>query len=818
MKISLNWLSDYVTWQGTPEELADRLTLAGLNVEGIEPVEVTFPGVVIAEVRTCERHPDADKLSLTTVFDGEETHQVVCGAPNVRAGLKVLLARVGSVLPGNFKIKKSKIRGMESFGMICSAAELELSADSEGIMELDTDLPPGTSADELYGYTDTVLDVEVTPNRPDWLSHYGVAREVAALEGCLLDAPVVWTPPKTGGERPEISVEIVDFEDCPRYTAHVARDVKVGQAPRWMQDRLRAVGIRPINNVVDITNYVLMELGQPLHAFDRNQLGGAKIHVRRAEAGETVETLDDQVRELVTDDLVIADAGGPVALAGVMGGARSEVSDATTDVLLESAFFKPLLVRRTSRRLQLISDSSYRFERGADWDAVDLGAKRALYLLSQHAGAHISTAIVDRKDPDRGEPASVTLRVEQVNRLLGTDLTATEIVTHLQALGLKCQPLGQASDRDSRAGRLMVTVPSFRRDISQEVDLIEEVARIYGFEQIGSTEGFRARTTVSASPEDDRLAGLRKHLAAVGYHEIVTSSFMDRADLGKLGLADDDTRASMLAIDNPHHGGETLLRTTSLPALLHAVRHNLNADCGVPFRLLQAGKSFLPEGEKRTDIRHDDETLLPEEPFEFTAAVIGRSDKAYGDMPASLMEIRGLLAQLEERLTLGLDLVPGSPEPFHRSGLSWSVVDGDGAVVGSAGVLAPAVLRAFDVDVEVAVLSVDLARLSATGAGIRYQSFPRFPAAKRDLSLVVPDSVTYEAVRSCIEEAGGPLLAECGLFDHFRGESLGEGRAALGIRLKFQSAKGNLKGKAVDKAVEAIRTRLEGDLGVTIRA
>lgn len=818
MKISLNWLSDYVSWAGTPEELAEKLTLAGLNVEGIERFEMTFPGVVVGEVRTCERHPDADRLSVCTVFDGEEVRRIVCGAPNVRAGLKVLVARTGAVLPGNFKIKKSKIRGVESQGMICSASELELGLDGDGIMELDADLAPGTPADDLFGVKDVVLDVEVTPNRPDWLSHYGVAREVAALEGTLLDAPVVWSPGKTAAEKPEVSVEIVDFADCPRYTAHLARNVRVGPSPRWMQQRLLAVGMRPISNVVDITNYVMLELGQPLHAFDRDRLHGKKIIVRRAAPGETLRTLDDEDRALAPEDLVIADGNGPVALAGVMGGAGSEVSAETQDVLLESASFAPSLVRATSRRLQLISESSYRFERGADWEGVELGARRALALLQEHAGAHISAAVVDRRDPDRKDQEPVSLRVEQVNRLLGAGLTAPEIIDSLQSLGFKCQPLGQASDRDSRHGRITVTVPSFRRDVHQEVDLIEEVARLHGFDHGAPDHRFRSRARVESRDEDCAVAALRCLLAGLGYHEVVTSSFMPRDAVDRLGLPAEDPRREMLAILNPHHGGETLLRTTALPGLLDVVRHNLNADRTPPFRLFQYGREFLPAGRRREDVRHEDERLLPEEPHVLQFALVGDTGSVYGELPATLMEAKALVEDLADAVRVPLALEPGDDQPFLRAGQQWRLRAADGRTVGWAGTLAPAVRRAFDIDAPVVVGSWNLADTDLRPAPVRYEPFSRYPAAKRDLSLVVPDGVSYAAIDALLREHGGPLLQDWDLFDHFRGGSLPEGTSSLGIRLQFQSAKGSLKGKAVDMAVDALRSRLEGDLGVTIRA
>jgi phenylalanyl-tRNA synthetase beta chain len=460
LKISLDWLAEYVSWDDTPEDLAAKLTAAGLNVESIEEFKQTFPGVVVANVLHREQHPDADRLSLCRVDDGTgEPVQVVCGAPNVREGLTVLFAQVGSVLPGNFKIKKSKIRGVESFGMICSANELGLSSEADGIMELDTDLAPGSSADELYGFSDTVLDIEVTPNRPDWLSHIGVAREVAAIYGTKVSMPPVWSF-QPSNENLGFKIRIEDYLECPRYAAFGASDLKIGPSPDWMQNRLRALGSRPINNLVDITNYVMFELGQPMHAFDMAKLTGETITIRAAEAGTVVTTLDDQERNLEAGTLLVCDESGPVALAGVMGLANTEVSDTTTEILLESAFFNPRLVRVASRGLGLISESSYRFERGADWDMVEKAALRALQLYQDLAGAHVSPAWADRQDPDRKGYDSIPLRVWQVNRVLGTEITTDHAAQYLQALGLKVQPMGNSGTGSRNAVDMMVEIPA----------------------------------------------------------------------------------------------------------------------------------------------------------------------------------------------------------------------------------------------------------------------------------------------------------------------------------------------------------------------
>ena len=540
MKISLDWMKELVAWDDDPQTLAVKLTAAGLNVEGIEEYEQSFPGVVVARVVHREKHPDADRLSLCRVDDGSGGEvQVVCGAPNVREGLTVLFGRVGAVLPGDFQLKKTKIRGVESHGMICSASELRLSAESDGIMELDTDLPPGTSADELFGYRDTVLDIEVTPNRPDWLNHVGIAREIAAIYGTKVSLPRCWSSQQSA-ESIGLKVQIEDYGDCPRYTAFAAKEVKIGPSPRWMQNRLRAVGSRPINNVVDITNYVMLEMGQPMHAFDQARLRGELITVRRGRKGDKVVTLDDQERQLAGDHLLVCDGEGPVALAGVMGLANSEVTAETTSIILESAFFSPSLVREASRALNLVSESSYRFERGADWGMVEKAAHRALYLMQEHAGARIVSDWAERSDPDYKPFEPVRLRTWQVNRVLGTELNTGDVAQMLQNLGLKVQPMGNAESRGPSAVNMMVEIPTFRRDLLQEVDLIEEVARCHGYDNLDSGGGLARREGNPRRRIDEVQRQIRSWFSHNGYQEMVTSSFFGENDLEKLDLPEGD--------------------------------------------------------------------------------------------------------------------------------------------------------------------------------------------------------------------------------------------------------------------------------------
>jgi len=815
VKISLDWLGELVSWDDTTEGLAAKLTAAGLNVEGIEDFKLSFPGVVIARVLTREQHPDADRLSLCTVDAGTDAPvQVVCGAPNVRAGITVLFATVGSVLPGNFKIKKSKIRGVESFGMICSATELELGADGSGIIELDTELEPGTPADELYGYQDTVLDIEVTPNRPDWLSHLGVAREVAAIYHTKVNTPRAWGSQQTG-ESLGVKVRIEDYEECPRYTAFGARGVEVGASPDWIQNRLRAIGARPINNVVDITNYVMFETGQPMHAFDQSKLSGGTITIKTVDKGTRVVTLDDQERELDGGTLAVCDEKGPVALAGVMGLANSEVDEGTKDILLESAFFNAGLVRKASRGLGLISESSYRFERGGDWEMVIKAAHRALYLLQEHAGAHIVTDWADRFDPDRSDPADIPLRIWQVNRVLGTSITTDEAAQILQSLGLKVQPMGNAQASSANAVNIMIKVPSFRRDLFQEIDLIEEIARIYGYDNMAGGAGYAGKSVGRRNSKDVFLSRMRAWFAACGYNELVTSSFMGEGDLAGLNLPTGDVRLSSLAVMNPNHGGDIRLRTHLLPSMVDTARRNLNSGAAAPLRAFQANRVYWPAGAKATDPRHQDEQMLPEEPLFLQFGIAGHTGKGLDGIPADLLEIKGTVQALAENLLLDLKLKVQDCEDWLLPGQQWLITDGQGRPVGSAGRVHPEVLEAFGMDDALTVAEINLDKVDLEPRSVRYEPFARFPAVKRDLSLVVPNGTGFGEIEAVVRESGGPHLAEVDLFDIYRGKGVPEGRGAYGIRLKFRSAKGSLKGKTVDYAinqiVEALSSRLNID-------
>jgi len=608
-----------------------------------------------------------------------------------------------------------------------------------------------------------------------------------------------------------------DLGDCPRFTAFGVQNAVRKPSPEWMQHRLRAIGSRPIDNIVDITNYVMFELGQPMHAYDRAKLTGNVITIKRSEAGMKVVTLDQQERELEPGTLLICDEAGPIGLAGVMGLANSEVAEGTTELVLESGFFDPMLVRQASRGMGLISEASYRFERGADWEMVEFAARRALYLLQEFADARIIPDWTDRSDPDHQPPADVPLRVWQVNRLMGTEITSGQAAEYLQALGLKVQPMGTGEVDTAKAVNMMVKIPSFRRDLHQEVDLIEEIVRSHGLDNLSGGGGFRGGSGGVRRPQDVTLNAARTWFAASGFSEIVTSSFMHEKDLERLGIPEDDSRRQAISLLNPHHGGHAEMRTVLLPSMLDVICRNLNAGASAPLRLFQINRTYLPAGTTRTNGRHVDEKLLPEEPLFLQFAVAGLQEAGLGGVPADLLEIKGTLEALSTFLRVPLLLEIADGEPWLQAGTQWKITNEVGETVGSAGQVANSVTTSFEIDASVAVMEINLSALDLAPRPRKFEAFARFPSIKRDLSLLVPETVSYGQIQETVVATGGPLLDRVEMFDLYRGEGVPEGRAAYGIRLKFSSAKGNLKGKAVDKAIVSILKGLDESWGIRSR-
>jgi phenylalanyl-tRNA synthetase beta chain len=798
MRLSLNWLSEFVDYGLSPEELADRLTLAGLEVEGIARIGEGIEGVVVGAVRETRPHPGADKLTLCRVETPGETVEVVCGASNVRPGIKIPLARVGARLPDGTVIRKGKFRGEVSQGMICSEKELGLAESSEGIWILPDDLAAGTELTPLL--RDVILTIGVTPNRGDCLSVLGIAREVAALTG----APLRERPADLveGGESitQQVAVEIADVEGCPRYAARVVRGVRVGPAPFRMQRRLEAAGLRAINNVVDVTNYVLLERGQPLHAFDLPLLADQRIVVRRGRAGERIITLDGVEREVTPETLLICDGRKPVALAGVMGGRETEVTERTADLLLESAYFLPVSVRRTAKRLGLQTEASYRFERGTDPEGVLPALDRAAGLLAGVAGGQVARGVVDCY-PRPMTPPTISLRCARLNLVLGTAWTEDAIRETLTRLGIRFTA--------ATGERLVAVPPMYRSDLTREIDLIEEVARVRGYDRIPVTQPVGA---VPPPLEEARstafLQGLRGVLVSLGYTEAIHFSFGDARDLDLLGLPTDDPRRQMVKLRNPLAEDQAYLRSSLLPGLMGALQRNLHRGAA-DVRLFEIGRVFLARGEG-----------LPQEGLHLAAVAAGAGTGSWRENPREVVvfdlkgAVEGLLAAL--RVSRAVWIPEGDVPYLHPTRAARLEIDGK--PVGRVGEIHPEVAARYDLKLRACLLELSLEALPAFSPGaVRFRPLPRFPAVQRDLALVVEDALPAGRALEAIRAVASDLLEEVRLFDLYRGQSIPKGKKSLAFRLTYRAPDRTLTDQDVEAMHHAILDRLVRDLGGEIR-
>lgn len=765
MRVPLSWLRELAPIPGAPAEIAAVLDGLGLVVERLEDPGKEVRGVVAARVLKVDAHPDADKLTLVDIETAGGPTRVVCGARNLSAGDLVPHAPPGAVLPGGVTLERRKIRGQVSEGMLCSARELGLGLglgdDHAGILHLDGSVEVGSDIRSVLGLDDVIFDLEITPNRPDAMSIVGVARDLAAAFRVPVTVPGrPGAPAPVGAGSPSVTVVVEEPARCPRYVARVAT-VSMGPSPAWMARRLVQAGMRPISNVVDVTNYVLLERGQPLHAFDLERLGGRGVVVRAASEGERITTLDGVERALSVDDLLICDAeGGPQAIAGVIGGGGAEVGSATTEILLESAYFAPEGILRTSKRLGLRTESSARFERGVDPNGVAAAAERACELLEQVASAHTDPTVVDMY-PDPIERRSITVRTDRVNDVLGTSLSADDVVGYLEPLGIEMEGT-------------TAKVPTSRPDIEREIDLIEEVARHHGYNRVTRTRPSSAGQSggLSAMQRDRRLVG--DALVGAGLLEGMTSSLVAPADLVRAGLAGDGVE-----VENPLRSEESLLRPAIFPGLLAAVAFNVGhgmADVG----LFETGRVFRapPDGE-----------LLPDEREHLAVVLAGheRNEPHAAPRPIDVHDAVGCWEVVAEALHLASARVTAAELPgLHpsRSG----AIEVDGARIGFVGEVAPEVLRSFDLPGVVLALEVDL------GAVLRAERRPRvhrapsvFPAASFDLAFTVDEQVPAGDVRATLEEAAGDLLEALTLFDVFRGSGVGGGHKSLAFALRLRA-------------------------------
>lgn len=809
MRVSLKWLKELVDIDVPVEELVDRLDMTGTKVEQVVKTGAGLDGVVIGQVLTKEQHPNADKLSYCQVDVGAgEPLKIVCGATNFAPGDKVPVATVGATLPGGIVIKRAKLRGLESEGMMCSASELGVGADASGLLILPPDAPVGASYAEYAGLSDTILELEVTPNRPDCLSMVGVAREVAAVLGLEARSPR-WTL-ETGGAPVEqdVAVTIEDPDLCPRYTARLIRGVRVGPSPEWLVERIVAAGARPINNVVDVTNYVLFELGQPLHAFDLATLarrdGVAEIIVRRAREGETLTTLDGQERRLTPGMLVIADASGPVALAGVMGGEATEVSESTIDVLLESACFDRACISKTSRALGLISESSLRFERGVDPELAAAASERAAQLIAELGGGTVAPGIVDVY-PRPAVARTITLRVGRMNAFLGTSLASEEAAAILRRLGVAVEGKDDA---------LTCTVPTFRPDLEREVDLYEEVVRIWGMERVPSTlPGGRER--IGGLDTAQRLQRrIGEVMRACGLNEHIGLVFEDprRVELCGFELGPDETLVELI---NPMSSEQSHLRVSTLTGLLDAVSHNQRHGV-TDVHLYELGRVFRTSPGRK----------LPKERLVLGAVLAGSWDRQQWyerPRPLDFFDAKGVVQSLFEELSIAPWRLDPAQHAWLQPGRAADIVV-RGEVVGWVGEVAPRLLEAFDVAGSVAAFELDVKSIVRAAGGVRrYEEIPRYPAVKLDVALVVPREAPAERVLAAIRKHGKPLLADVRLFDVYVDPDdaavrrLPEGTKSLAFSLEYRAADRTLADDEVRAVHERVLERVCAEVGAVLR-
>lgn len=815
MRVSMKWLKELVDVDLDVAALTDRLDLTGTAVDGVETIGAALDGVVVGQVLAKERHPEADKLWVTKIDIGAaEPLNIVCGAQNFEAGDKVPVALVGATLPNGMTIKKAKLRGVPSEGMNCSAAELGIGSDQSGLLILPADAPVGMPFAEYRGMSDTVLELEITPNRPDCLSMAGVAREVAAVTGKTYRHPA-GTPAESGAPAADsVRVDIDDPDLCPRYTARLIRNVKIGPSPDWLAERVAAAGARPISNIVDITNYVMFELGQPLHAFDANTIkkdaeGRARIIVRRAAEGERMRTLDGQDRSLGTDMLLICDPGGPIALAGVMGGETTEVSDATVDILLESASFDTATTSRTSRALGLISEASSRFEKGVDPNSCVAALDRAAQLMADLAGGEVAPGVVDVYPRPR-ESRVLSLRVERLNAILGTWLDEAEVARILTALGL------EVSGADDV---LTVTVPTFRPDLEREIDLIEEVLRVWGMDRVESTlpgGRYRIGGLTSAQQWRERVGAT---LRAAGLNETMTYAFTDPADLGRLGWELSEGEL-MVELINPMSEEQAVLRRTLLPGLLRSVSSNQRHTTS-NVHLYEIGNVFVTaEGRKQPKERTMIAGVLAgrwhEPAWHDPRGKDGLPDAALHAPALNFFDGKGVIEALALDMGLARVRVREGACAWLQPGRSADVLIG-GDVVGWLGEVHPRVLGAFEATGPVVAFELALDPLVRASAPKSYREIPRFPAVELDVALVVDESVAAERVEQAISSAGAKLLDGVRLFDVYRGPGVPEGKKSLAFALTYRASDRTLTDEEVAGQHDRLLRKVAGAVGAELR-
>lgn len=814
MTISYSWLKDYLECDLDAAHIAQALTSIGLEVDSVETREQIpggLKGVVVAEVVECVDHPDSDHLHITKVDTGKEILQVVCGAPNVAAGQKVLLATIGTVLGEDFTIKKSKIRGVESFGMLCAEDELGIGTSHDGIMVLEDSAVPGTPAKEyLHLEEDTIIEIGLTANRVDAASHIGVARDLYAylkLNGipCKLNMPRITQLPsaKKGDSPVEIHVEAVD--GAPRYSGAYFTGVKVGPSPEWMANRLQSIGLRPINNVVDISNFVLMEIGQPLHCFDADKITGGKVIVRRAVHDEIIVTLDGTQRKLDEKDLVIADAARPMCIAGVFGGQDSGTTADTCNVFLESAYFNPSSIRRTSTRHILKTDASFRYERGCDPLINEWAAGRAAWLLETLAGATLVGGL-QKCYGENMERRRIELDYDRIDKFIGKNIgheTIGKILEYLQ--------YGFVSRSEHGA---VVEVPSYMVDVYRECDVVEEILRIYGYNNVEMPSSIHSSINPSIKPEAETVRNkISDFLAANGFNEMMNNSLTKSEYYSTLKTYPEE---NCVRIMNPLSNDLNVMRQSLIPSGLEVIAYNINRQCNT-MKLFEYGSVY-----RLTEPGVPDTLEKVEEHTAFGLFITGNAEKCWNATPAkgSFFALKSYLELLLRRIGSDLNLMDsaGAPSDIYADGVSYSL-PGGGATLATAGIILPSLAKKFGIRQPVFAAEISWPALFklVKRNKVKYSELPKFPEVRRDLALLLDENVSYADIRKCVMRAGKKLVKSVGLFDVYRGDKIPSDKKQYAINLVLQDPEKTLTDNDSDKVVNNILTLLQRELGARIR-
>lgn len=805
MNVSFSWLRQYVPVQMTAEDLAECLTMAGLEVDGLYERYDFLKDIRVGRILDVERHPQADNLSVCRVDIGTDTVSVVCGAPNVRRGMTSALAMPGAVLPDGTTIQKTVIRGQASSGMLCSESELSIGPDAGGIMDLSDTLRPGASLNVALQLSDTVLDIDLTPNRPDCLSMIGIAREAAAIQAVPMSIPEIQLPDAPGDIHSMTSVTIEAPDLCPRYAARLLENITIEPSPFWLQDRLLSVGLRPINNIVDVTNFVMLETGQPLHAFDFDRLSGHRIIVRTASEGERFKTLDGKERLLSDQMLMICDDSTPVAIGGIMGGYDSEIISKTRRVLLESACFNPSSIRKTAKKLGLNSDASHRFERGVDPDGTLYALNRAAQLiLDISKGATLVGGLIDQH-PGKPDTRIVTLDIQKTNTLLGTSLQGDVISKILQSVGFTIQ---RSTDKT-----LEVAVPSYRVDVTRPVDLVEEVARLYGYDKIQTTYPLIPAQKRSISPLFDLRRKIKQLLTGVGFTEALNYSFISKHSCERLNLPEDDPRQRFIHILNPLSEDQSVMRTSLVPGLLETMRGNL-ANQVKNLKLFEIGKTFISTGKDQ----------LPVETEMITGLWTGLKHTPRWDtkdIVCDFYDLKGIVEVLLDGLNIPrvrFTLTPNEHCRYMRPGYTADIYTEKNRI-GRIGEIHPRVLRNYDIKQTGYIFEINVSDLvTCIPAEKKAAPVPKFPAVTRDITIIVSKDIEANGILQFFEGQREKFIENIHLFDVYEGDPIPDTKKSLSIRITYRSTTGTLEDKVVNDIHTAVSERLLAEFEATLPA